>query len=317
MNSIRSLVKVGNSLYISLPKNWIKSTGLDRGSKVELVIREDNVLEIIPILRRVSSPKRTSIVYDRMFKHRLMASYLAGYEVIEVKVLDGVSPKIIEKINDMLRLLVGVEIVEESEESIVLQCFTRDDYDIVQVLSMMDRITRSMYTSALKCLFDRDIKGLESIIERDDRVDRLYFLSVRLIRSLIRNPMVPSERKVYLMDMRLLARDLEEIGDLSEEIARHAITILKRGQASIPSKDILNISLETATLQSEVMTALLKSSKLKADIFESLESLKHRVRAYIKKLSVTHNLSMFSEIAYLMEDIINRVEDISDLILWF
>jgi len=141
-----------------------------------------------------------------------------------------------------------------------------------------------------------------------------------LIRSLIRNPIVPSERKVHLMDMRLLARDLEdrdleEIGDLSEEIARHAITILKRGQASIPSKDILNISLETATLQSEVMTALLKSSKLKVDIFESLESLKHRVRAYIKKLSVTHNLNMFSEIAYLMEDIINRVEDMSDLIL--
>jgi len=54
----------------------------------------------------------------------------------------------------------------------------------------------NMYTSALKCLFDRDIKGLESIIERDDRVDRLYFLSVRLIRSLIRNPIVPSERKV-------------------------------------------------------------------------------------------------------------------------
>ncbi|RLE59689.1 MAG: hypothetical protein DRN53_06855 [Thermoprotei archaeon] len=315
MDSIRSLVRVGNSLYISLPKNWTKSLGLDKGSKVELIVREDNVLEVIPIYKKVLLPKKISIVYDKMFRHKMMAAYLAGYEVVEVEVPSGASHRVIEEIEDMLRLLVGVEVVEESERKIVLQCFTRDDYDIVQVLGMMDRITRSMYTNAIKCLFNRDVKGLEFIIERDNRVDRLYFLSVRLIRSLIRNPMIPSERKVILMDLRLLARDLEEIGDLSEEMAREILFTIRRGVRITPSEEIQDISQEISDLQSSIMTTLLRSTRPRTDIFERIKGLKYRIRLQMKRLSSLHTPNVLSDIMHLLEDIVNRVEDISDLII--
>ncbi|MEM4886301.1 MAG: hypothetical protein QW185_06460, partial [Thermofilum sp.] len=53
----------------------------------------------------------------------------------------------------------------------------------------------------------------------DDRVDRLYFLTVRLIRGRVANPLTPPEERVRLVDLRLTAKHLEDLGDTYESLA--------------------------------------------------------------------------------------------------
>ena len=274
---LRKLVRIGGSYYVSLPSRWVREHGLDKARVVRVRPRR-GVLEVYPELpgRKIETAKLRA---DEYVARRILSAYLDGAEVMELEPGPGFSIEDLEKI---LRLLVGAEIVEESEERVVVQCFLKEDYDIGSLVARMDRISRSMYVDAIRALCAGSAELARSVVARDDKVDKLLFLIVRLIRSTLK--VAPTSKSLLrLLDYRLLVRSLERIGDHGEAIAR---LLLER--AAGPAR---------ALLYEELHEAALEISEGQKEITESFlrEDLERAVRAEKKVLGVAEKLESFRE----------------------
>jgi len=209
----RRIVRVGNSFYVSLPRDWVRSQELEPGSLVSVEPVEDGIL-VKPVTSKGVRRARVKTL-ERGSVQEVIRAYLAGYEVIEIR---SPSTEFRRSLDKLLNLLVGLEVVEERGDHVVLQCFIREDYEVRNVLSRMDSISRSMYLDAAVGLERGDEELLESVRSRDDRLDRLYFLAVRLLRSSALSPPLSGRERVFLIDARLVAKILEEIGDEAERL---------------------------------------------------------------------------------------------------
>jgi len=280
---------VGNSYYVSLPKEWVTAHGFRQGDLVPLELSEEGVIVIRPLrLSGRRTPRVRVIEGVRDPFREIVRAYLAGYEVIEVRRLGEPLKKSLDR---LLRLLVGLEIVEEGVDRAVLQCFIREDYDVRQVLARMDSLSRSMYVDAAVGLEQQDSSLLESVVARDDKLDRLYFLAVRLLRSSSLSPVLDSHERMFLVDARLVAKILEEIGDeaermsmarigegrkikgivkLAKAIARCQEVVVERfikGRCSIPPPE-LKVSLESSVSREEPWNSLNRIACMVLDLAE-------------------------------------------------
>jgi phosphate uptake regulator len=82
----------------------------------------------------------------------------------------------------------------------------------------MNLITSRMIEDALNAYFEGAQKVAEEIIQRDEEVDRLFFLIVRELRSAVQYPRMSELMKitpVEALDYRLAAQYIERIADLA------------------------------------------------------------------------------------------------------
>ncbi|MEM3936578.1 MAG: phosphate uptake regulator PhoU [Thermofilaceae archaeon] len=251
----RRLVKVGNSLYVSIPRGWIESRRLAPGSVLAIEVVEEGLL-LKPVEKAFPDVRVKQIVGGS--GRDIIKAYLEGYEVIEI---EQPSDKLLKKMDNLLNLLVGLEVVEEGPDRLVLQCFISEGYDVKGVLSRMDAISRSMYVDAAAALEAGDEETLKLVRARDDRLDRLYFLTVRLIRSTIRSPEASDQERLFMVDARLFAKLLEEIGDEAERM-----TYLQ------PSEGLLDTAKIIAKYQKRSVEAFLNRS-MRPEATNALEDL--------------------------------------------
>lgn len=244
-SSYRRIVRIGNSSYVSLPKKWVEDKGLEQGGLLSVEQLDEGLL-IKPVSGRDHAPVKVRLL-DSATARDVISAYLSGYEVIEVT---KPAKDFTESLHKLLNLLVGLEIVEESKERIVLQCFVKEGYDVRSVLSRMDTVSRSMYLDAAKGLEEGDPELLESVRSRDDRLDRLYFLAVRLIRSLAISSSLSSRERVFLVDARLAAKILEEIGDEAERMSR-----------AKPAKGLISAAEGLAKCQEAALSSFLEARR--------------------------------------------------------
>ena len=278
----RKLVKIGNSVYVSIPRGWIESRGLGPGSIVAIELVEGGLL-LKPAEKYSSEVKVKQVVGGS--SRDVITAYLAGYEIIEIEKPSSELKGALEKLLD---LLVGLEVVEEGRDKLVLQCFVGEGYEVRGVLSRMDVISRSMYIDAAAALENGDQEALEMVRGRDDKLDRLYFLAVRLIRSTVQLPDVSAQDRLFLIDARLFAKLLEEIGDEAErmtymqpagdllEAARCISKYQKEAVEAFLGRGSKRLSTEELTRwilkrdEATAFSALAKISKMVLDLMELL-----------------------------------------------
>ena len=217
-NIMRKVIEIGGSLYIALPKGWTKVYNIKRGDMVYLTI--DEVGNLIISKTTKNMPRKITITADMAVKERLIAAYLKGYDVIQIRAKE-LTEKIRASVEDALRFLVGLEVVEESRNNMVLQCLGTDTIDLCSLVRRMVMLVRSMIDDAFSAICDDNTELLNLVIQRDDKVDRLYFFIVRQVRRLIYNHEQLTASKLTpldLMDLRLFAKTIEEIADCCERI---------------------------------------------------------------------------------------------------
>jgi phosphate uptake regulator len=79
-----------------------------------------------------------------------------------------------------------------------------------------------MLNDTLEAYFDGNQDLANAVIERDEEVDRLFFLIVRELRSVIQYPRMSEAMgitPVAALDLRLAAQYIERIADLAVDIA--------------------------------------------------------------------------------------------------
>ena len=222
---VRKLISFGKGSYIiSMPKSWIEKNNLKKG---DLIALDDEGVELV--LKANNEEKRqdiTEISIDskektvEMLKTEIVSSYLNGYDTINIHFNNNSQE--VPKIKGIIRNLSGLEIMEQTSTRLVAKNLINiNEVSISNIIRRMDIITRAMMQDAALC--SRGQCTYDNIDNRDLDVNRLYYLSYRVIKNALKNPRVAKalgqEPWQLHMDTSILKK-LERIADKQKRIAR-------------------------------------------------------------------------------------------------
>jgi len=213
----------GATLIVSLPKEWAKRISLSPGDEVLVVTQPDDTLVIIPrklgrragVVAELAINRPTSVEeIERIF----MALYIGGAETIVIK-FSQEAMGLRKQIKDFIRRrVVDMEIVEEASDRLIVQSMiSATELAVVDVAAKMLRLVGNMLKDLMVGLERDDINMLRDIIERDDEVDRLYWLMERQLKRAAMSRHVMLELKVDdprdLVEYVIIAKSIERMAD--------------------------------------------------------------------------------------------------------
>lgn len=224
----RKAIEMGEgTILVSLPKEWVRRYGIKKGDTLSVEELSAGKLMVKPFQGGEGEPKEITIDYpgDELSQvtNDVTGAYLLGYDVIRVVGSKVISREDRTAIKGTIGRLVGLEIMDEDSKRITMQ-FLLEPTAIVpeKIVLRMSGLLDGMLKDMAEALTRGDAKLLALVGERDDEVDRLYFLLVRATRDAIVRPDV-AERyglsPVDLLDYRVLATFLESIGDAVSELS--------------------------------------------------------------------------------------------------
>jgi len=216
----------GGTFFVCLPKGWAERNGLDRGSLVALSETVDGRLALDAKYGVEPAPQVVVIKPTPHLDREIVGKYLLGYDIIRVEAKERISPSDRERVKQAASRLIGLEIIEEDYAKIVMQCLLEPSaFPPEKILRREYSIASSMHRDAVTALIEGDVHLAKNVISRDNEVNRLYFLLVRILRTVIQNPGLSEKlmiRPIDCLDYRLTANLVESIGDQSAQVAENA-----------------------------------------------------------------------------------------------
>ena len=224
----RKAIEMGEgTILVSLPKDWVRKNGVKKGDTLSVEELQGGKLMIKPFEGGEGEPKQITIAYPgddlSQVVNDVTGAYLLGYDIIKVAGSRVISREDRGSIKATIGRLVGLEIMDEDSKRITTQFLLEPTVIIPEkIVLRMSGLLDGMLKDMAEGLAKGDQKLLALVGERDDEVDRLYFLLVRATRAAIVRPEV-AERyglsPVDLLDYRVLATFLESIGDAITDLS--------------------------------------------------------------------------------------------------
>ena len=316
---IRRLQRIGSSILVSLPKEWVDANNLDKSSQVELETGQDTISisankEIRPTKELTISyplPKEENIVAD------ITGAYLLGYDIIQINSKSIIPGEDREKIRNSMRRLVGMEIIEEDASHINMQ-FLLDATTLnpQKILKRMSSIALGMYDDATSGLMSDDRSNLQTIPNRDVEVNRQYFLLVRLIRSTLVDKRLATTfnlENIDILDYRVAANLLENAGDSIVELSK---LIYNSSLSREHTKKIFDAVRNFNTLAEKSIDAFTKPDRLLAiEAISSHRELGDRLGSLRASLDRKKEIPIdFLDLIYMFEKTIQSWADVADLV---
>ena len=213
----------GATLIVSLPKEWARRTNLSPGDEVLIVPQPDNTLVLIP--RKLG--KRTYLSVELQIGERtsleelekiFMSIYIAGAEVITMRFAPGATQYRKHLKDFVRRRVIDMEITEESSDKLVVQAMVAaTELAIGDVALKMLKLTDNMLLDLIRGLEADNMELLRDVTERDDEVDRLYWLVERQLKRAAMSRYIMLELKVEdprdLVEYTIIAKSIERIAD--------------------------------------------------------------------------------------------------------
>jgi phosphate uptake regulator len=310
----------GGTFFVTLPKEWAIKRGLNKGSFVLTSISSEENLIVNPQYNMVQKPKYIDIKISPYLRREIIGNYLLGYDFIRIKSKNRIALEERKIILETSSRLIGLEIIEENYERIVMQCLLEPSaLPPTKVLRREHLITSGMLKDSINALFEGDISLAESVISRDNEVDRLYFLLVRILRTIIQNPNLSEKLELLpidCLDYRLTASLIESVGDHSSQIAQ-LVSRLKDNNLGIDVVNQLkNLSNNINEVYIDTLNAFINRSIRLADsirkIKDSIEINYNILESMSHQLPFSKGQILFSIIS-LLSLIYEHSVDISDL----
>ncbi|MFB6299352.1 MAG: PhoU domain-containing protein [Halobacteriales archaeon] len=226
----RKVQVTGGSTYtVSLPKAWATENGIEGGSTIAFFL-EDETLVMTP--RTGEEETRGTLEISDLEGEELvravMTMYVSGFDVIELKA-GRISTDQRRAIRKATQSLVGLEVLEETADSVVIQdLLDSSELSIHNGITRMRLIATSMLEDAITALAEDDEDLGRDVIERDDDVDRLYMVVSRIFRATLRSPRAAEELglpREICFDYHTSARQLERIADHATKIAHLSLNL--------------------------------------------------------------------------------------------
>lgn len=216
--------KSGSSFLIILPKDWVVRQKLSKGDPVVVAEREDGCLIIDPRLPKAGETRSTVAEMSDNLRWEITSRYLLGYDEVRIVSKEPITNVQRDELKQVIKRFVALEITEEDDHQIILRCLVDPaTLPVSTVMRRMNQIASRMIADSLKVYFEGLQEGAKEVIQRDEEVDRLFFLIVRELRSAVQYPRMSEIMKiapVEALDYRLAAQYIERIADLAVDIAQ-------------------------------------------------------------------------------------------------
>ncbi len=280
----RRIQQTGKSTYIvSLPREWVVKNNLKKFDQVKILPTSSGLLitrgeEREPLQTVIRVPEEANPEeVTRLF----FSKYLAGYDKITV-VFPVYSPQTVSILKERIRRwLIGVEIIGETFNELVVQCLPiHDKLPVKASLERMGSIASHMINDSAISFVKADVSLAGEVINRDDEVDRFYHFVVRQLNIAVKDYTIlnaiqltdPSECLIHL----LVAKNVERAAD-------HAVTICN-----------LALSAEKTTVEEDMV---IKLNELVVTTFrKALNSLLNQnLRAANETLNVVQEITSMVE----------------------
>jgi phosphate uptake regulator len=232
----RKLQLAGGSTYvISLPKRWVTQSGLKAGDTLFVESEPDGSISVRsktpgkPAVRRKIFEEKGEEAREHLLR-KLIGAYISGYGLIEVRFPGDRGPFVRRVARDFCRLVVGSEVVEEAQTSLLIQDLSDpSELSAEKCLRRMHLVVRAMLEDAVLALKTGKAALANDVIQRDQDVDRLYWMVAKQYHlaqgGAGRN--APGENPALGHAYRLVAKLLERIGDHAERIASTFSTVVE------------------------------------------------------------------------------------------
>jgi len=315
----RRLQKIGSSILVSLPKEWVDANNLDKSNQVEIETNQNNLSIRTQQSKRPSKeieisyplPKGESIVPT------MTGAYLLGFDLIKIVGKSPISISDRESVRGSMRRLVGMEIIDEDATNISVQ-FLLDETSVnpQNILKRMSSIALGMFSDVVSSLESGDKTNLETISNRDAEINRQYFLLVRLIRSTIMDTRLAgifNLENIDILDYRIAANTLEIAGDtvveLSESLIKSNLSKVELKKLHDFAKDMEEIQIKSIdSFISNNRTLAINAITLQRNNFEKISKIRSSLESK-KQISLS-----FFDLIYMFEKILQSWSDITDLV---
>jgi phosphate uptake regulator len=229
MGELRKVQRTpGGTFFVCLPKSWAEHHGLKRGSVVAVTEAIDGRLMVDTEYGAAPSPRTITLKPSSYLGREIIGKYLLGFDVIRVEAKDRISFEVRDAVKKTVSHLIGLEIVEEDYASISLQCLLEPSgFPPDKILHRSYAIAAGMHRDVVSSFLNGDTQLAKSVMARDDEGNRLYFLLVRILRTIIQNPGLSEKlgiSPIECLDYRLAASLVEAIGD---ECVRVALKVIE------------------------------------------------------------------------------------------
>jgi phosphate uptake regulator len=177
-----------------------------------------------------------------------------------------------------------------------------------------------MHRDAANALIDGDLPLAKNVMARDDEGNRLYFLLVRILRTIVQNPGLSEKlgvTPIECLDYRLVASLVEGIGDECVRIAVTAVDMKGVKLSQELKKMFADLHATCYEAHESALEAFLTGD---VDLAESVRARNDKVNksfAEIEKVAKAGSLSIVPKVlavSSFLREIYNHSVDISDLV---
>jgi phosphate uptake regulator len=305
-----------------LPKPWAEKYGISKGSLLAISETDDGRLQLNPKYDAEPSPRSVTLRPGPYLNREIVGTYLLGFDIVRVEAKDRVNSEVRETVKKAVSRLIGLEIVEEDYSSIVLQCLLNPSgFPPEKILCRGYAIAAGMHRDSINAFIGGDVHLAKSIIDRDEEVNRLYFLLVRILRTIIQNASLSEKlgvRQIECLDYRLVASLVEAIGDECVRVAQK-VDMLKGIKLAENLKKVL-VAFHTACFEAheEALNAFLTGDIKLAEKVRNMRESTEKTFADIEKVARAQSLDAMPQVLSVsssLRQIYEHGVDIADLVM--
>jgi phosphate uptake regulator len=217
------------TFFVCLPRSWAEKQGLRKGILVALDETSESKLLIDPKYNAEPLPRVANLNAGPYLSREIIGRYLLGFDIIRIEAKERIDFDVRNVVKTTVGSLIGLEIVEESYSQIVLQCLLEPSgFPPEKILRRNYAIVAEMNRDVANSFINGDLQLAKSVIARDDESNRLYFLLVRILRTIIQAPSLSEKlgiTPIECLDYRLAASLIEAIGDACVQVAAKTIEL--------------------------------------------------------------------------------------------
>ncbi|AHG03277.1 histidine kinase [Halobacterium sp. DL1] len=271
----------GSTFTVSIPKDWARDHDVEAGDEVGFHPDSGSLL-LTPVTSGDEDEGTLDIsgMEGDELMRAVMTMYVSGFDVLVLEA-DRIDADQRRVIRNATQGLVGLEVLEETSNRVVIQdLLDSSELSIHNAVRRMHLISVSMLGDALQALGDRDPDIAQDVMERDDDVDRLWYVVSRIYRGALRSPTVAQEIGVSretAFDYHSSARQLERVADHAAKISR----VTQDLDAEVPEAVMDALHDLEADATDIIQTAM---DALFADDPETATQLANQARAEVREI---------------------------------
>ncbi len=301
----------GSSLTVTLPKTWADKAGLEPGDVVGCTEQPDGSLGIQAHAKGDRAVTRYRIdaagVTSEYLFRKIIAAYLMGYDAIEVDANKPLSAEARQSIRRAVTRIMGLEVIEEDMTSVTVQDFLDPkEFHVDKALRRMDMLTQAMQQEAEILLKDPETSTRDSLRDRDDEVDRLYWLVNKQFHALLRDVSYASKMELspsQALNVLLVARMTERTADHADRVGQEAVELPRTRERDVFMEELAEAWRRASGLFADAMATFRKRDSAEADeIIEKANRFQDDQAAYLKK-ATDFGSEAVTHLAFIIESI--------------